>query len=236
MGLGCSGTGLRVPEAGPLATDGLGLDEVGVWDGSAQPAHAPPARVRTCAATGFNRSFPSHGRTPFVACRRSASVPTLCSPERRASGSVRPEGGGGSGYKFARSRRGRWSRAGAGSQGRLCSRSGKAHGPLRRAALPASPLPYPFPRLDTRSRMLCCSVPCRSCVCALGNSCTGCKPTVRTGFLIDGQVGWNKGGSSEWDWAPVRDHSSLMILIPYAILAPRGPSHSSVCSPPTHTF
>jgi len=98
-----------------------------------------------------------------------------------------------------------------------------------------SPLLIRSSRLVTRSRLLCCSVPCRPCVCALGNSCAGYKPTVRTGFLFDGQVGWNKGGSSEWDWAPVRDHSSLMILIPYAILAPRGPSQSSVCSPPTHT-
>ena len=67
-------------------------------------------------------------------------------------------------------------------------------------------------RLGPRFRSLCCSVPCRSCVRALGNSCTGFEPTVRTGFLIDGQVGWNKGGSSEWDWAPVRDHTSLLIL------------------------
>jgi hypothetical protein len=91
-------------------------------------------------------------------------------------------------------------------------------------------------RLVTRFRMLCCSVPCRPCVCAPCNSCAGLRPTVRTGFRIDGQAGWKKGGSSEWDWAPVRDHSSLTILIPYAISAPRGPSHSSVSSPRTHTI
>ena len=94
---GCSGTGPKAPEAGPLATDGLGLEELGVCGGSSSFAHTPPARVRTCAALGYYRSFLSHGRTPLWPAADRRACPRCARPKEGRVGRCRRKGVGGRG-------------------------------------------------------------------------------------------------------------------------------------------
>ena len=145
MGLGCSGTGPKAPEAGPLATDGLGLEELGVCGGSSSFAHTPPARVRTCAALGYYRSFLSHGRTPLWPAADRRACPRCARPKEGRVGRCRRKGGGLGGGAHTCPCRGRWSSAG--SRGGVGSIADPVKGisPFLRAACLALPRPRPFP-------------------------------------------------------------------------------------------
>ena len=143
-----------------------------------------------------------------MACRRSASVPTLCSPERGRAGRLRRKGGWGEGLTLLLPRCG----LSAGSRGRVGSSAGpeKGSSPFWRVACFAPSRPRPFPSWFPLPFALLQRALSLVRLCAR-QQLHRSEPTVRTGFLIDGQVGWNKGGSSEWDWAPVRDHTALIL-------------------------
>ena len=179
---GCSGTGPRVPDAGPLATDGLGLEELGVCGGQSSFAHTPPARVRTCAATGSYRSFPSHGRTPLWPAADRRACPRCARPKEGRVGRRRRKGEGGRGIGSLLPRslvEGGFTRSGLAlsvDPDRTTVRFGVPPVPLS-LALARS-------RLGSQYRSLCCSVPCRSCVRALGNSCTGLSLRFELGSFL----------------------------------------------------